>query len=322
MAPIYDREKNKKVDLISSNYSEIYTLCVTVDNFNEFAAKAEKLSFIQLKSDTIVLSIDDFRVYTDVFNNPLYFLHYFKQRKKAVQTPQVALNDELDHLGLYLNFNIYTMKAEELNSNTHLSAFGLREDIDNYFASLHNERLSFEKPSQSIPEKIEEIIDFINHKKTSGRLILSTFLLNFHFQRRQEFSDAIGYSLVRQKEIKRMIRMIVSGEKRYCLFVYQHEVEKMNEQEKDDYTYASMMIHNEPDRLCINLHYGNNKELVQVDFKTYISSEIPEVKHEKLKSLGGYIIRSRAETYKKQTNKKEIGRNDTCPCGSGKKYKK
>ena len=46
--------------------TEIYTLSLhdalpilTVDNFNEFAAKAEKLSIISLKEETIVISYDD-----------------------------------------------------------------------------------------------------------------------------------------------------------------------------------------------------------------------------------------------------------------------
>lgn len=41
-------------------------MCVTVDNFNEFAAKAEKLSFIKMQSDAIALSIDDLRVYSEI----------------------------------------------------------------------------------------------------------------------------------------------------------------------------------------------------------------------------------------------------------------
>jgi hypothetical protein len=92
-APIYDRERNEKIELNFSNFSDVFTVCVTVDNFNEFAAKAEKLSFIKLGTYSISISIDDLRVYTDIFESPLNFLHYFKQRKKAVQTPQLSLND-------------------------------------------------------------------------------------------------------------------------------------------------------------------------------------------------------------------------------------
>jgi len=92
-APIYDNDKNLKVILKNNDFREIYSFCVTVDNFNEFAAKAEKLSFIKLQSGTIAISIDDLRVYSDYFDSPLYFLHYLKQRKLATQIKNLNLND-------------------------------------------------------------------------------------------------------------------------------------------------------------------------------------------------------------------------------------
>lgn len=322
VAPIYDREKNKKVDIIYSNYSDVYTMCVTVDNFNEFAAKAEKLSFIRMQSDAIALSIDDLRVYSDILNNSLCFLHYMKQRKKAIKFPQIALNDELDHLGLYLNRNMYTMDAEELDNNAQLTAIGFREDIDNYYAGLHNRNLNFDKPAQYIPSRIQEIIYFMIQNNKSDKVAFSTFLLDFDFQGRDEFSDAIERSLSRQREINRMIIISTYGEIRYSLFVYQANIEQIDERERDDYIFASMLMHNEPNRLSINLYYGENSELNDINIRTYSFEEIPEDRKECLKAMGVFIVRSRAEAIKQQQDKGKIGRNDPCPCGSGKKFKK
>ena len=47
----------------NDSFEEIFTFSVTVDNFNEFAAKAEKLSVISLKEQTVVISCDDLLVY-------------------------------------------------------------------------------------------------------------------------------------------------------------------------------------------------------------------------------------------------------------------
>lgn len=103
-APFYDADNKKKLEINSlSEFEEIFSFSVTVDNFNEFAAKAEKLNFITLSSSTIVISYDDLMVYEKYFDSPIYFLHFLKQRKIAIDIPQIALNDELDHLGIVVS---------------------------------------------------------------------------------------------------------------------------------------------------------------------------------------------------------------------------
>lgn len=320
-ASIYDRERNKKVELNYSNFSDVFTVCVTVDNFNEFAAKAEKLSFIKLGTYSISISIDDLRVYTDIFESPLNFLHYFKQRKKAVQTQQLSLNDELDHLGLYLDRNMYTLDAEELEPDTKLVAMGFREGIDNYFASLHNTQLSFEKPRQYIPSKIQEIIDFMSHNNVLERYTFSTFLLDYNFAGRDEIASVIDRSLLRQRQINRMNQVSGYGDNRYCLFVHQPQIQAMSDKNKEDYIFALMLMQNEADRLCISLHYGNRDELINVEFRTITMSQIPHDRIEELKAYSERLFHERVEKVKDHSGNKKIGRNDPCPCGSGKKLK-
>ena len=45
------------------------------------------------------ISVDDLRVYADIFENPLHFLHYVQQRGEAFKSDIVQVDDELDHLG-------------------------------------------------------------------------------------------------------------------------------------------------------------------------------------------------------------------------------
>lgn len=320
-APIYDRERNKKVELNFSDFADVFTVCVTVDNFNEFAAKAEKLSFIKLGSNSISISIDDLRVYTDIFESPLNFLHYFKQRKKAVQTSQLSLNDELDHLGLYLDRNMYTLDAEELEPNVNFVAMGFREGIDNYFASLHNKNLSFAKPRQYIPDRIQEIIDYMAHNNVHQRHTFSTFLLDYDFAGRDDIANAIDRSLIRQRQINRMNQVSAYGEIRYSLFVHQPLIPAMSDKDKENYIFALMLMHNEADRICLSLYYGKRDELINLEFRTITISEIPHDRIEELKAYSEKLFSERVEKFKEQSGKKKIGRNDPCPCGSGKKIK-
>ncbi len=63
------------------------------------------------------LSLDDLRVYADLFDNPLIFLHFVEMRVRAGLSDKVDLNDEMDHFGMYITENNYTQFAEEISEN-------------------------------------------------------------------------------------------------------------------------------------------------------------------------------------------------------------
>jgi hypothetical protein len=88
-------------------------MSVTVDNINVFAAKAEKLSFMKLGYDAISLAVDDLLVYQNYFDSPLKFLHFLKLRRAATTVKQIAPDDELDHLGMYIFHSCYSMQFEK-----------------------------------------------------------------------------------------------------------------------------------------------------------------------------------------------------------------
>ena len=52
-----------------------------MDNINSAAAKAEKLAFLNLQSDSISIAIDDLMIYRDYFDSPLKFLHFLKEKR-------------------------------------------------------------------------------------------------------------------------------------------------------------------------------------------------------------------------------------------------
>jgi len=91
---------------------------VTLDAFTELAAQVQHLKPLGIDVGTQPVwsfSIDDLRVYADVFDNPLVFLHFVEERMRAFTSPLIQTEDEIDHLGLYLKHNIYTQHAENLN---------------------------------------------------------------------------------------------------------------------------------------------------------------------------------------------------------------
>lgn len=201
-APFYDLDKRKKFEIYEiTEYKEVYSFSVTVDNFNEFASKAEKLNFITLSSKTIVISYDDLLVYEKYFDSPIYFLHFLKQRKSAIDITQIAMNDELDHLGMYISHNIYSITASEFPAEHMVNWYGFRQDLDNYFCKLYLPELNATKPKQNIPEEITEIIRLLEYKTNKNKIDVAHFLLDMSSEAKQDFCKSIHRALKRQPEM-------------------------------------------------------------------------------------------------------------------------
>lgn len=318
---LYDNNKMEKFSITLSDFNEVTLMCITLDNFNEFASKIEKMNFLSLNKKTIAISIDDFRVYSDYFDSPLIFLHYLKQRKLATQNKSLYLNDELDHLGMYIEHNMYvnTFKDDEL---CRIQMHGYRQLIDEYFNSLGNEFLEVKKPIQVMPDELKKIIDFIDKSQLKGRDKLASFLLNFSSDTRINLIEMIKKVLIRQKEIGRMLALNLFGETPVCIFCHQKGVSNMTLESTRDYTLATMLEVKECERLELNLMYNEQDDIEDIRFKFYSLKDINDESRAELIELGHKYAKSRVQSYKNQEKIKKIGRNDPCPCGSGKKYKK
>jgi hypothetical protein len=315
---IYSKDKKLKGHIKNADYTYIYTFSVTVDNFNESATKAEKLTFLKLKSNSISLSVDDLMVYAEYFTSPLYFLHFLEQRKLAIQTPKIALSDELDHLGLYIEHNVYSLKAKSLSQYDKVTFTGYRYKLDNYFNRLCDSSLDSKKPQQPIPKMIKNIVDFLDTAKIPNRSYLSNFLLNMHSEARNEFSTYLEKSLVHQKEKKCMMPVSAFGDVRYCVFIHQSDIAQMNFSEKKTYVYSKILKNKEKNRVWLDLFFDVGDNLFNINF--YVCKP-EDVENDKDKLLSCDETSNIINSCHKQTRKK-IAPNKPCPCGSGKKYKK
>ena len=321
-APFYDSDKHMKFEVGRiSNFKEVYSFSVTVDNFNEFAAKAEKLNFITLSSKTIVISYDDLLLYENYFDSPIYFLHFLKQRKIAIDIPQIALRDELDHLGMYIKHNMYSITASEFPAEHRVNWHGYREDLDNYFCRLYLPELNPTKPKQDMPNEITEIIQLLERGTDENRIDVSHFLLNLSSEAKDDFCRSIHHALRRQPEIGRMVVMSAFGEIKYCLFVEIPGIKVMSTQERQDYVLSAILSDKSMPITWIDLDYDKDGKLLGVKGKQCSYSDISLAEIDRLKELSVKYAKSRIESFQRQNHRK-VGRNDPCPCGSGKKYKK
>ncbi len=321
-AVFYTQERSKKVEIKPANFREIYSFSVTVENFNEFAARAEKLSFLQIKSSSIAIAYDDLLVYSEYFNLPLLFLHFLKQRKLAIQCENVAVFDELDHLGMYIIHNVYSLKAQEFSKGAIVVWSGYRQELDHYFCQLYHSQLHAEKPIQNIPSRISEIINVLDTKKIQGRAYLSTILLDFSNEGRNDFVDAIDKVIKRQMERGYMIPVVARIGFRYCIFVHMPKISVMGYQQKYDYAYSEILRNKEVPLFWIDLYYDENEKLYDIFFKECRYEDIEDQDFERLQKISVERAAERIARFKIISGKHKIGRNECCPCGSGKKYKR
>ncbi len=128
--------------LRAKSFRKIYQCTVSVDNLTHLTAKARKLAPLGIQVHTSAnwsVSLDDLRVYAELFKSPLQFLHFLEQRQLAEESEFVELNDELDHLGLYLQKNNYSRHASELMEGKNPSRIywnSFTQEIEDYFNKL------------------------------------------------------------------------------------------------------------------------------------------------------------------------------------------
>lgn len=322
----YTQEKDKKFEFDRNEIRKIYSMCITVDNFNVFEAKIEKTNFFSIANGTIAINIDDLDVYTHYFESELCFLHYLKHRQAATRLKNLMLNDELDHLGLYINQNVYEDFVYDHRDCTSFMTVGFREDIDAYFVGQYNQAIQINKPEQSIPKYINEILLFMENRNIEGRVKFAEFLLDLNYDTRTEFDEAIKNRIKRERELGRVTPVWVEEDFAYCAFINIPNIDLLSESFCKKYIYANMLDRKYDKCWYIWLEIDDNGSIKKVyaeelDYKNHLNDGFSDMD---IKSFLDFIKgqRKQSGTIMPASHRKKIYPNDICPCGSGMKYKK
>lgn len=319
-----DNKKGSKIKktLNYNDYNSIFKIAVTLDGFNEVEARAEKIGFLNLNDGTIIVSIDDLRVYSDYFvNSPSLFLHYLKQRVLATGSKGINLNDELDHLGLYITYNTYAFWSDAVSrqyKTTSILWSGYREEIDNYYNQKYLKRKEVDKPVQKIPFRIEEIICFGEKNKILNHTQLNSLLLDLEKDKqRTEVNDGIDMMINFFKNMGRPKYAHFKGfSNLFITCIYNNLNYDISTLYKD--AYANMKVSCIDEMTIAFLYYDKDNKLEKISCELLKIDNMP-FDDTQLEEAINTIKERRINSAK--TNRK-IGRNEPCPCGSGKKYKK
>lgn len=321
-AIIYNQDASIKTKINMREIKDVFTISVTIDNINDYAARAEKLKFLELKSKAICISIDDLMVYREFFDSPLVFLHFLQQRRQATQESKLALSDELDHLGMYIKHNMYCIQLQDYPDDAHIRFYGYREELDNYFCKLYHPQLCPPKPSLKIPDLFLKAINYLEKSDFKDKIQASNYLLDFPTDAREQLCRSVEYALQRQPQVKQMISFGTAGsgklDLRYTSFVEQPEVPAFTEEYKRQYTLSTLLWNDDPDRIMLDFVFDSNRHLVSFKYTQYTIADIKPTERENLWDMGKERANLRLNIYLKQHQ--QINPSDICPCGSGKKY--
>ena len=305
-----------------ADFRHITVCAVTIDSFTELAARGQHLRKVGVdigEGAVWVLSVDDLRVYADLFDNPLLFLHFVEQRMRAAQSEIVDVNDEIDHLGLYIRENNYSSHASNLvqKESAAPNFVGYSESIDEYYSAVFCGEEAI-LPRQEIPARLAEIIKFLGSSSLRGRSKIVSFLLDANGATRETIANVIERQLRDIATHRRLKPFSTYGNHAFTLFTWSPPVSR-DAIFARQHTMAATAAADETSRLLLELEYSDQGTVASVHWRhlslTHLS--VAEAARIQLKTAG-----LRAQRVATAQGRGKIGPNDLCPCGSGKKYKR
>ena len=325
--PIFDKNHNQIGELHKGDFRHISICPVTLDPFTEMAAQVRHLRKIGVDvgaHPVWATSVDDLRVYADIFENPLQVLHYVEQRGEAFKSDIIQADDELDHLGLYLEHNHYSTYAAEMRgkSDARINFTGYRINIDKFFLErLHDPNCPCPL-KQEAPGRLVEIIDWLAASTKTGRSKLASFLLDLSGDERKRLAGCVESELKAQPTRGRQIAYSTAGGNMigYTMFCYTDTGAARKADIALNHAKQAMVLAGQDNRLLLELSYSNKGVLDDINWTWIDRAEISMAEIAVLQAESEKLRQTRTANRKATHGK--IGRNDSCPCGSGKKYKK
>ena len=322
---IFDNQyKNKIVSINKDNYDYVIPISITLDPLGEIHVM-HKNNHVE---NYISISMADLLIYSIFFDNePILFIYYILKRIEGIKIKEFLINDELDYLGSYLcnrhfpdayNNLIKNNGLEDRNVGT-VMVDNMHENIDNYFMSF----MQVQKPKFDITNFIYDLIKKIGTKLDRDSILCAINILNQDDDYFDALEKNIDIIIDKQKETKRFRTITLLNENSEYIPIQLFANDINNICVTDDkallYTLAIMDVGHYSSLFCIIINKNGNT-IENIEIKYLKNSDIDKFNSDELEILK-MDVKSR---YNIGSDKKmnKIGRNDPCPCGSGKKYKK
>ena len=319
--PLFDDEDNHLINICLSDYRRITVCCVTLDQVVELGDSLDVLkkigTDIDIKRHAVwAISIDDLCVYADLIQSPLVFCHYLEKRHDALtELSNFNIGDELDYYGIYLECSDYVRRFGEHAELDRIQFIGFRDKIDAYYYDLWFGKQA-SPPSQEIAPLIKQIIEVADYQQKTGRCRMVSALLDLAPNEQNGFSGLITNNLIHQKTTGAGKVISFSGSSEIAAICEQDGVGVGTRKNIKEHALASMIYVNSDHIHLIELKFTENGDIYDVDYTFLESTDIDASNREMVQEI------AYAQVIRHPKTKRKIGRNEPCPCGSGKKHKK
>ncbi|MEF8699273.1 MAG: SEC-C metal-binding domain-containing protein [Candidatus Accumulibacter sp. UW20] len=312
--PFFDQTGTTIVHQVRSrDYRRIFRIVVTREALGWVGAKIAILSVLDPSLSASCpwhVSIDDLRVIADLFDGqPLSFVHFLEQRLEASSTLALSQHDEIEHVALYHSINEYHSLPVS-GADRFSFATSYMKEIDYYFSEKYVGG-SPARPEQQIPLLIKELLRALDTSRVEGRFEFASFILSMDQEGRDRLeaglaSLAASWKKGRQPSIRVPITLSSVG-----LTIASVKNENWDQELLRS---AAQMKQSTCDRwLALSLRRHAPYEVEKIE--RILPDRYTEEELEEAKGQLETQTKTRIVTQKP-------GRNDPCPCGSGKKYKK
>lgn len=297
-----------------SQYRKIIRIVITREELGWVGAKIASLSVLDPSLSNAYpwhVSIDDLRIIAELFkDDEIRFMHYLELRLLASAETTLEQNDEIEHIGLYNKINYYHELPVQGMDRLTFDASYMR-DIDHYFMARSAGDMP-PVPTQEMPLKMREFVEALRTSRLPHRFEVGSIILSMDAAGRDEFAtDGLGTLDTGRAEGRQRTFRMPFTDRGFGLSISYAQGPHWPEELR---------------RSAVQMEQGNCGRwlVVQMADKTpYEITSIEVISPGRFTDAELAADRLRHENKaQEQIVKGKPGRNDQCPCGSGKKYKR
>lgn len=312
--------------IIDRNFREIYPFCVVSDHYPALSFQARQ--FLKYKTTEkikapFIMDVFLLDVMTEMLQSPLHFLSYINRRVEYSE--KILSNHELTILSYHLKQNLW------IDNDVSMIQLGddIGADLDLAMLTRRNGAPGIDTPDGILTKYKDttfgQLIDEIDSLDDPATIDLGFMLLSLSGDTIEQINDGIEQLCYLHKKDGRSHDLtlgIDAGKTGLTIHCNSDEVDVaglrlQNHCDKRKYALKAKTWFG----LCIDPHSKKVKFGLELDFDWKQSDKMDEVtknlpKPQNLKNGGRLNFKT------KKRRGRKIGRNEPCPCGGGKKYKK
>ncbi|HEY2711442.1 MAG TPA: SEC-C metal-binding domain-containing protein [Chthoniobacterales bacterium] len=322
-----ERVSGRTIEAKRETLRRVMPVSVTLQHLSGVATQLAVTQQLGLFKDNAYpwsVSIDDLDVITRFAGSPDVFLHYI-ERRTAHQTLDISLSgDELDMFGQYLDNRLHPTIYEQRpdiaeHSGPRMISFdGGEERFEEvYIAEWYGRPPRGEPVALQVPSQIQHVLQELRHRDDYGARWIAFALLGLSSPALAKLNAGIRDLRKAHVEGRYMPRVTArEGDVLVTVIIHGGLDEVIFRENAIFRTRIEKYVTRAPYAVTI----GINQRDVEKPFELALWMEGPWEYDEVIEEL---VAKDRSEPKKMQMLKgrKKLGRNDPCPCGSGKKLK-